>query len=983
MGQKGLIGIVLAQSPEYVAPHGARKAVFGTNPIAISVPSENGAVTMDMATAAFAWFGVVEAQAAGKQVPEGVAMDAAGYPTTDPAQVLDDGAVLDDVAVLDGGAVRVFDKSYKGSNLALMVELLAGPLVGAAIADKVEEKNWGNLVAVLGRVKNAEKQPGVAEIMLPGERGNRLAAARLRSGSIPIEPNMLAQLKAMAAQYSPSAPPLTPSGYKTSTMLIHSDTSVNDPYGASMPPIWQTATFAQPSATTGGEYDYTRSGNPTRTIFEEKMAKLEGADRALAFTSGMAAIAVVTKLCKSGDHIVAGEDIYGGTSRLLSRVVPEYGVSVTNVDMTDLEAVRKAIIPGKTKLVIVESPTNPRMQICDIKALCDMAREVGAVSCVDNSIMTFLYQRPLDLGADISMTSGTKFIGGHGDVTLGVLAVKGEELAKQVYFLQNSEGAGLSPFDCWLALRGLKTMALRMDRSTENCAKLAAYLAKHPLVKKVNYASMDTHPDSDIHNRQATVGGALLSFTTGNIEASKTIVNETQLFKVTVSFGNVTSLISLPCFMSHASIPAEVREARGLPDDLVRISCGIEDIDDLMADLDQAMNKAMAAVGFTPSVSQTTLAQDQSADAEGNGAEQVTPALDAGEVPPTLGLPAATASPTSRQATPSAAVPAVAALAAPGPAAPTPAASPIAPPNAATPTFQTAAPPTVPPPSASRTTLPPDTSRIVPAPKATSAVLSPASSPTSPVPPLDQADLVAALRAQPPGRLSQEKVLEPSKLVTALAPSAYDWSIVSSTSSMALAACLMAAPLLGVVLPPPALAAVDSANVILEYQALEDKGQLDSPKALNDFRSKYNVKRTTDGRVMLKSSEDKWFTVRLDLDVGGTMLMRDPDGKMYAMQTEYLKQVDLSDDYIVLLMFADGEWEQGMFPLVPEDTEEPMNLSEKDFRQVMGLLDESSSSSSSARPFASQRPCQRPRPGRAQELTERNRGSPESDLSSS
>mmetsp|Transcript_23245 Transcript_23245/g.64221 ORF Transcript_23245/g.64221 Transcript_23245/m.64221 type:complete len:507 (+) Transcript_23245:85-1605(+) len=384
------------------------------------------------------------------------------------------------------------------------------------------------------------------------------------------------------------------------TQLVHASTSVEDPYGGSTPPLWQTATFKQPNATSNGPYDYTRSGNPTRTMFEEAMAALEGADRSLAFTSGMAALAAVTKLVTGGEHIVAGDDIYGGTSRLLMQVVPLAGVQVSNVDMADLQAVKAAIIPGKTKLVMVESPTNPRMRICDIKAISDLAHEVGAIVCVDNTIMSPPFQRPIDLGADICMTSGTKFIGGHGDVTLGVLSVKGHELAKRLYFMQNAEGAGLAPFDCWLALRGLRTMALRMERSAQNCAALANYLIGHPLVKKVNYAGLPSHPDHALHMAQATSGGSLLSFETGSTEASKIIVESTQLFKITVSFGNVTSLISLPCYMSHASIPAAVRAERGLPDDLVRISGGIEDIGDLIADLDAAMSLAMTTIGFDP-----------------------------------------------------------------------------------------------------------------------------------------------------------------------------------------------------------------------------------------------------------------------------------------------------------------------------------------------------------------------------------------------
>jgi len=253
---------------------------------------------------------------------------------------------------------------------------------------------------------------------------------------------------------------------------------------------------------------------------------------------------------------------------------------------------------GKTAVVMVESPTNPRMQICDIAAIADIAHAGGAICSVDNSILAPVFQRPLDLGADICMTSITKFIGGHSDVTGGVLSIRGHDLADRIYFTQNAEGAGLAPYDSWLSARGLKTMALRMERQAENCAALAAYLDAHPLVKQVNYAGLDSHPGADINRRQASSAGSLLSFTTNSIEASKTIVEETELFKITVSFGSVTSLISLPCFMSHASIPAEIRAARGLPDDLVRISAGIEDIDDLLIDLHQAMQKAMTKVGM-------------------------------------------------------------------------------------------------------------------------------------------------------------------------------------------------------------------------------------------------------------------------------------------------------------------------------------------------------------------------------------------------
>eukprot|EP00879_Flechtneria_rotunda_P019986 GHRR01021013.1.p1 GENE.GHRR01021013.1~~GHRR01021013.1.p1 ORF type:complete len:769 (+),score=330.87 GHRR01021013.1:305-2611(+) len=609
VARQGLIGIVFAQSPEFVAPHGSKQAIFGTNPIAIGIPAENSPVVMDMATAAYAWFGLLEAKTAGRPIPSDVALNADGQPTTDPSEVL------------KGGTIRVFDRSHKGSNLALMVELLAGPLVGAAVADKLEERNWGNLLLavdpellgdkdvikartqmVLNRVKAAEKLPGVSEILLPSERGNRAAAQHISSGMVPIEANLYQSLKVMASKAdagpgnrAAAAGSGCSNGMKLQTLLLHPvSSSVTDPYDASGAPLYQTATFGQPSATEGGPYDYTRSGNPTRTMLEEQWAVLEGGCRALAFTSGMAALAVVTRLVSTGGHIVAGDDIYGGTSRLLSQIVPAAGITVSNVDMTDINAVKAALIPGKTQLVMLESPTNPRMQVCDIRAIVAAAHAANALVCVDNSFLTPLYQQPLQLGADISMTSGTKYIGGHGDVTLGMLAVSDPELGKRLYFLQNAEGAGLAPMDCWLALRGLKTMALRMERSVANAEAMAQFLSTHPLVKKLNYASLPSHTGAAVHGSQATSGGAVLSFETGDLEVSRIIVEQTKLFKVTVSFGNVISLISLPCFMSHASIPAEVRAARGLPDDLVRISAGIEDAEDLVADLKAAMDLAWA-----------------------------------------------------------------------------------------------------------------------------------------------------------------------------------------------------------------------------------------------------------------------------------------------------------------------------------------------------------------------------------------------------
>lgn len=372
-----------------------------------------------------------------------------------------------------------------------------------------------------------------------------------------------------------------------STLLMNFDSSF-DPYGAMSTPLYQTATFKQPSATENGPYDYTRSGNPTRDVLERLLAQLDKADRAFCFTSGMAALSAVTRLIGTGQEIVAGDDIYGGSDRLLSQVLSKTGIVVKRVNTSDLNEVASAIGPW-TKLVWLESPTNPRQQICDIRKISEIAHAQGALVLVDNSIMSPVLSQPLELGADIVMHSATKFIAGHSDVMAGVLAVKGESLAKDLYFLQNAEGSGLAPFDCWICLRGIKTMALRVEKQQDNAQKIAEFLSTHPRVKKVNYAGLPDHPGRSLHYSQAKGAGSVLSFLTGSVALSKHVVETTKYFSITVSFGSVKSLISMPCFMSHASIPAAVREARGLTEDLVRISVGIEDVNDLIADLDHAI----------------------------------------------------------------------------------------------------------------------------------------------------------------------------------------------------------------------------------------------------------------------------------------------------------------------------------------------------------------------------------------------------------
>jgi cysteine-S-conjugate beta-lyase len=377
---------------------------------------------------------------------------------------------------------------------------------------------------------------------------------------------------------------------KSSTVCVHPDL-LPDPYGASVPPIYQTATFVQESATEFGEYDYTRSGNPTRTAVEKHLAKLEGGAHASAFASGMAAISAITRLVEAGDEIVAGDDLYGGTARLLGRVAPRNGVDVRYVDASNVDEVRRAITP-RTKLLFVETPTNPLFRICDLSSLAKVAWEAGALFAVDNSMLSPCLQKPLALGADLVVHSATKFLCGHGDVTAGVVITNDEDLHRRIAFHQNAEGAGLAPFDSWLLLRGIKTLALRVERQSTSARKVAEFLVRHDAVKKVYYPGFSDHPGYAVHRAQATGDGAVLSFTTGDAAFSKRLVESTELFSLAVSFGCVSSSISVPCGMSHASVPEALRDRLAPPADLVRISVGIEDVDDLIEDLARALAHA-------------------------------------------------------------------------------------------------------------------------------------------------------------------------------------------------------------------------------------------------------------------------------------------------------------------------------------------------------------------------------------------------------
>ena len=382
---------------------------------------------------------------------------------------------------------------------------------------------------------------------------------------------------------------------KTSTRCVQLGRG-DDAYGAIVPPIYQTATFAQPTATEFGDYDYTRSGNPTRTLVEQQLADLEDAAYACTFASGMAALTALTRIIKAGEEIIAGDDLYGGTVRLLDRLASDQIISVRYVDTTDASRVGK-LATSRTRLILIETPSNPLFRISDIRELSLIARETGAYLAVDNSMLSPVFQRPLNCGADIVIHSATKFLGGHSDVTAGALITNDPALYQQFSFQQNAEGAGLSPFESWLLLRGLKTLALRVERQNSSADKIARFLQMRPEVTQVFYPGLADHPGREIHQRQANGNGAVVSFTTGNAGLSRDIAESARLFKVAVSFGSVGSTISLPDRMSHASIPNALKERLAPPPDLARLSVGIEDVDDLLEDLERAFNSQSAALG--------------------------------------------------------------------------------------------------------------------------------------------------------------------------------------------------------------------------------------------------------------------------------------------------------------------------------------------------------------------------------------------------
>ena len=377
-------------------------------------------------------------------------------------------------------------------------------------------------------------------------------------------------------------------GHRPATLAIHGGQSPEPHTGAIMPPIFQTSTYVQPGLDQGWPYDYARVSNPTREAMERNIAALEGASHGIAFASGLAAIDCVARMLSAGDHVVCEENTYGGTTRLATRVLARAGLAFSFVDSRDPQRIRDALRPN-TRLVLLETPTNPMMRLCDLSAAAEAARDAGALLCVDNTFATPVNQRPHELGADIVMHSTTKYLNGHSDIIGGVLTVRDEDLADQLRFLRKSTGAVPGPMDCWLCLRGTKTLLVRMREHNANGLAVARFLQAHPAIEEVRYPGLSSHPQHDLAVRQMTGFSGMVSVVLPTVEAVRRLVEDTRIFALAESLGGVESLISVPALMTHASVPAERRREMGVSNRLVRLSVGIEDVHDLFEDLDQAL----------------------------------------------------------------------------------------------------------------------------------------------------------------------------------------------------------------------------------------------------------------------------------------------------------------------------------------------------------------------------------------------------------
>lgn len=385
---------------------------------------------------------------------------------------------------------------------------------------------------------------------------------------------------------------------KFATAAIHAHQEPDPATGAVITPIYQTSTFAQEEPGVHKGYDYSRSGNPTRTALEGVLAALEGGKRGFCFSSGLGALSTLTlALLKAGDHVVAGDDVYGGTRRYLDKVLARFGVESTYVDMGDLDAVRGAIRPT-TRLIFLETPTNPLLKLADLAALTKLARGKGITTCVDNTFASPVLQQPLALGADIVLHSTTKYIGGHSDVVGGALILNDPELSEKIGFHQNAIGATPDPFASWLTLRGVKTLDLRMKQHCAGALELARFLEKHPRVESVIYPGLPSHPQHDLAKRQMSgmFGGIISLRLDGGEAEARRFLKFLKYFCLAESLGGVESLSELPAVMTHASIAPQVRKELGITDNLVRLSVGIEDVADLKDDLAQALERSFVSV---------------------------------------------------------------------------------------------------------------------------------------------------------------------------------------------------------------------------------------------------------------------------------------------------------------------------------------------------------------------------------------------------
>jgi len=374
------------------------------------------------------------------------------------------------------------------------------------------------------------------------------------------------------------------------TDAIHVGQEPDPATGAIIVPIYQTSTFVQEELGKHKGYEYARTANPTRAALERNLAALEHGRFGLAFASGMAAINAVMTLFKAGDHIVAGHNLYGGTFRLFERVLRDSGLSFSYANTCRLEEVERSFTPT-TRMLYIETPTNPVMEITDIAAAAKLAHEHKVLLAVDNTFMSPYFQRPLELGADVVIHSTTKYLNGHSDGVGGAVILNDPDLAARLKFIQNAAGAILGPFDSWLVLRGVKTLAVRMERHNSNGLAVARHLAGHPKVKKVHYPGLPSHPQYELAKKQMTGFGGMLAFETGSLENARAVLKSVRLCSLAESLGGVETLISHPATMTHASVPPEERQRLGITDGLVRISVGIEDVEDLIADLDQALGR--------------------------------------------------------------------------------------------------------------------------------------------------------------------------------------------------------------------------------------------------------------------------------------------------------------------------------------------------------------------------------------------------------